>query len=614
MLIISSPTFAANWQEIPNSKGSKLYLDISNINIAGNNYVSYWINFKTEDNRDNKMLLISDYKNNTVGILTTIKTNAKGIESKNIKDKYTFKLTPLIAGSIAESAHNYACQLIFNPPFPNLNITYINAGNNYLNTLDNLINNLKTSEESYHIFKEGESVVTSEIILNNATKDDVVSLLKSHCDGNSRLDENIGEIKNCKYNNSNNEETITFYKWGCYNEETTIPCVLEIQQMPNSVKIHTITSLFLIQNDYNQIFNYLRSYYPNSKINFDTGFYADFIDNKIENSINIEKTQEIIVSNAHKFDINHLLQSMLNLKNINEYNNQHGSGIFNSLNWTNQYNEAGFANNNVKMFFTVHQRNNDSIITLYKSTFLIQNEINNIMKFLRDIYPEVYIKDVKGIESEKVKIGEGIYQKPFLGVYVYNKDKNTVGIKEIYKDTPAEKAGLRKDDIIYKIGVNPITHSNQIPFYIQQMSLNSIANIYIKRNGHDFIYHIKLDKIMPDSKENSYTSNPNINNNKAKEPDFGPYMRALQTKIKRNWSPPKGEESKRVILFFKIAKDGRLLSLKVVRTSGSPEADRAALSAVELSEPFRALPPEYRDNDIDIQFSFEYDVVSGNRR
>ena len=43
-----------------------------------------------------------------------------------------------------------------------------------------------------------------------------------------------------------------------------------------------------------------------------------------------------------------------------------------------------------------------------------------------------------------------------------------------------------------------------------------------------------------------------------REPDFGPYMRELQRRIKMNWDPPKGNESKRVVLLFKIAKDGRL--------------------------------------------------------
>ena len=55
-----------------------------------------------------------------------------------------------------------------------------------------------------------------------------------------------------------------------------------------------------------------------------------------------------------------------------------------------------------------------------------------------------------------------------------------------------------------------------------------------------------------------------------REPDFGPYMRELQRRIKLNWDPPKGNESKRVVLLFKIARDGRLLSCKVQKSSGMP--------------------------------------------
>ncbi len=93
-----------------------------------------------------------------------------------------------------------------------------------------------------------------------------------------------------------------------------------------------------------------------------------------------------------------------------------------------------------------------------------------------------------------------------------------------------------------------------------------------------------------------------------KEPDFGPYMRELQRRIKRRWNPPRGNKSKRVVLLFKISKDGRLLSLNVHTPSGNPESDRAALEAVKAAAPFRPLPPEYRQKDIDIQFTFDYNV------
>ena len=97
-----------------------------------------------------------------------------------------------------------------------------------------------------------------------------------------------------------------------------------------------------------------------------------------------------------------------------------------------------------------------------------------------------------------------------------------------------------------------------------------------------------------------------------REPDFGPYMRDLQRRIKMNWDPPKGNESKRVVLLFKIAKDGRLLNCSVFKSSGLPNADNAALNAVKLTAPFRPLPAEFKGQSIDIQFTFDYNVFGAS--
>lgn len=97
-----------------------------------------------------------------------------------------------------------------------------------------------------------------------------------------------------------------------------------------------------------------------------------------------------------------------------------------------------------------------------------------------------------------------------------------------------------------------------------------------------------------------------------KEPDFGPYMRELQRRIKMNWDPPKGNESKRVVLMFKIGRDGRLLSNRVLKSSGLPSADSAAKHAVELTAPFKPLPPEYKGDSVDIQFTFDYNVFGAS--
>ncbi len=97
-----------------------------------------------------------------------------------------------------------------------------------------------------------------------------------------------------------------------------------------------------------------------------------------------------------------------------------------------------------------------------------------------------------------------------------------------------------------------------------------------------------------------------------REPDFGPYMRELQRRIKMNWDPPKGNESKRVVLLFKIAKDGRLLSCSVFKSSGLPSADKAAINAVQATAPFKPLPAEFKGQHIDIQFTFDYNVFGAS--
>jgi TonB family protein len=96
----------------------------------------------------------------------------------------------------------------------------------------------------------------------------------------------------------------------------------------------------------------------------------------------------------------------------------------------------------------------------------------------------------------------------------------------------------------------------------------------------------------------------------AADVDFGPYMANLQRSIKRNWFPPKGEESKRVVCIFKVHKAGDISNLRLDRSSGNEIADRAALKAIkDASANFKALPDGASD-DVDIQFTFDYNVFN----
>lgn len=107
----------------------------------------------------------------------------------------------------------------------------------------------------------------------------------------------------------------------------------------------------------------------------------------------------------------------------------------------------------------------------------------------------------------------------------------------------------------------------------------------------------------------SQNDNPNAPPSVAakKDIDFGPYMEELQRRIKRAWKPPRGNESKRVVVVFKISKAGQLSDLTIKKGSGFEPSDKAALLAVQEAAPFARLP-EGAPATVDIEFTFDYNV------
>lgn len=94
------------------------------------------------------------------------------------------------------------------------------------------------------------------------------------------------------------------------------------------------------------------------------------------------------------------------------------------------------------------------------------------------------------------------------------------------------------------------------------------------------------------------------------DPDFTKYMADLQRRIKRAWFPPRAGASKKVKVLFKIHTHGELSNLRIVGSSGDAITNTAALQAVQNSAPFHPLPDGSPEN-VDIEFTFDYNVFSG---
>lgn len=92
--------------------------------------------------------------------------------------------------------------------------------------------------------------------------------------------------------------------------------------------------------------------------------------------------------------------------------------------------------------------------------------------------------------------------------------------------------------------------------------------------------------------------------------DISPYINELKRTIRWNWKSPNGNENKKVELFLRIAKDGRIIILNVKRTSEIDDIDNAALTAVKKCIPLNPLPSKYSKSYLDVIFTFSSNSVS----
>lgn len=95
--------------------------------------------------------------------------------------------------------------------------------------------------------------------------------------------------------------------------------------------------------------------------------------------------------------------------------------------------------------------------------------------------------------------------------------------------------------------------------------------------------------------------------------DFGPYLQHALYMIKRHWYDLMPDVARRpimksgqVVIQFAILKNGRVQALRYARYSGDIALDRAAYGAITASNPFAALPQEFRGQYLELRIKFLY--------
>lgn len=119
-----------------------------------------------------------------------------------------------------------------------------------------------------------------------------------------------------------------------------------------------------------------------------------------------------------------------------------------------------------------------------------QVTINNRKMIIRDGYEGMafnYSPDVmafsKDFAGQWSKEGKEV-TRPFLGVTTERSDEGAK-IIEVSKESAAEKAGLKKDDIITKVGTEKIEDGEDLSEVIASKKAKEVVNVTYKRNGKE---------------------------------------------------------------------------------------------------------------------------------
>jgi len=95
-------------------------------------------------------------------------------------------------------------------------------------------------------------------------------------------------------------------------------------------------------------------------------------------------------------------------------------------------------------------------------------------------------------------------------------------------------------------------------------------------------------------------------------PDYTAYLEVVRARIRQNWIYPRALGEQRIggdlLLEFRIVPDGRVDCLVLHRSTGFPELDEAAMTAVRKAQPFPPLPDRLGDRPLDIRSSFRYQI------
>ncbi len=215
--------------------------------------------------------------------------------------------------------------------------------------------------------------------------------------------------------------------------------------------------------------------------------------------------------------------------------------------------------------------------------------------------------DIHGVNVEGTAGGErkplkGLIEKTVKGTDLSGYFDNVTGqIKQSWHpdDSPADPVAIEftilKNGKIQDVSINEGSGSSSFDNSARQ-AVQSIDQL--DRLPHEIKEKLRTWAVFESGTKEVFVGSP-------REVDFAPYMTKLQKRIKRAWFPPRGHESRLVVIIFKVDKQGQSSDLRLSKSSGVVIADQAATQAIKNASPMPRLP-RGSPSKVDIEFKFDY--------
>lgn len=119
--------------------------------------------------------------------------------------------------------------------------------------------------------------------------------------------------------------------------------------------------------------------------------------------------------------------------------------------------------------------------------------------------------------------------------------------------------------------------------------------------------------IIPCTQANEVQNSDNNVQLSAVQNDFSEYMKSVQDKLRTAWQPPDFMEEGHVKVFFRLNRQGLLMSANIIESSGNDIYDESALEAIKDCAPFGEFPEGTLREFISIKYSFDTILIEEER-